>query len=265
MRVSNAPGAIEISEDAPSAVPFLASRSKDKDSGNDIESSPRNGLSTSALMQEEDRDMTVNRAATGDTLHSHKSVADEYRNYAPVVSRHRSEFLHNLDKYGFNTTGRIYIDPTQPWASSNRSFLVIVSVSGINHIHAALRVASKAISIAVFAGGTAAFASATLVTISVTLTVLCLILGAGVFGRVASLWMVARMMKENPVIHKVVHSEPEAEDFIHHILATPGLTVELMGHVFINGKCVKRYNRWFNWQNLFGILASPYNLHKLRA
>lgn len=66
----------------------------------------------------------------------------------------------------------------------------------------------------VFAAGTAAFTSASLVTISVALTTLCLILGAGVFGLVAAMWMISEMTKENPLIHRVVHSESEADNFI---------------------------------------------------
>lgn len=83
------------------------------------------------------------------------------------------------------------------------------------------------------------------------------------FGRVAAIWMVSEMMKEKPVIHRVVHCESEAEKLIHEILNTPGLIVELLGHIFINGKRVQRYNRYFSWFNIFGVLVSPYNVQGL--
>ncbi|KAI1107939.1 hypothetical protein F4804DRAFT_5031 [Jackrogersella minutella] len=83
------------------------------------------------------------------------------------------------------------------------------------------------------------------------------------FGRVASMWMVSEMMKEESVVHRVVRKEEEADEFMYEILNTEGLIFELFGHVFINRRGVKRYNRWLNWSNIFGIVVRPFNVKKL--
>jgi hypothetical protein len=178
------------------------------------------------------------------------------------VSRTQSGLLENLEA-GYNTTGRIVMDTSEPWAAPRVPFYVIISLEGITPSHATLRVVSKAISVGVFAAGTAAFASATMITISVALTVLCLVLGAGVFGRVVAMWMASEMMIVNPVLHAVVKTRAEASDYISHILAINGLTVELMGHVIVNGRCIGRYNEWFRAARVFGVLSPAFNLSKL--
>lgn len=71
------------------------------------------------------------------------------------------------------------------------------------------------------------------------------------------------MMKENPVIHCVVHNEFEAENFIQELLSTQGPVIEPLGHVFVNGRCVERYNQWWNCSMAFGVLVSRYNIEKL--
>lgn len=261
IRVSTAPTGIEISEDAPSVMPFLRPACQDTDDITTSQNGSRSGLDE--LNTIELHEIPILPVHRSDTDRTQKSVVDEYRTWAPHTVRGRSDFLHNLKKHGFNTVGQVHLGRDRPWAANRHSFLVILSVSGVSHSHAALRVVSKAISVGTFAAGTALYASASLITISVALTVLCLILGAGVFGRVASMWMVSEMMKENPVIHRVVGSENEADKFIHEMLSTSGLVFEIMGHVFINGKCVKRYNRWFTWSNIFGVLTSPFRFDSI--
>ena len=173
-----------------------------------------------------------------------------------------TDLLRDLDM-GYNTTGRVIMDPNEPWSAPRVPFYVIISLEGITTPHAVLRVISKAISVGVFAAGTATFASATLITISVALTVLCLVLGAGVFGRVVAMWMVSEMMKTDPVLHRVATDRAEAAEYMRAILSKPGLTCELMGHIIVNGRCVKRYNKWLQWSSLFGILAPPFDLTSL--
>ena len=164
---------------------------------------------------------------------------------------------------GYNTTGRIIIDPEEPSSRSLVPFYVIISVEGVSVSHATLRVVSKAISVGAFAAGTALFASASLIPMSVALTTLCLVLGAGVFGRVVAMWMASEMMKTKPVLHKVVKDRRQAAEYINAVLAIPGLTCELLGHVVVEGKCVKRYNKWFRWATYIGIMAPPYDITKL--
>lgn len=178
------------------------------------------------------------------------------------VSRTQSGLLENLEA-GYNTTGRIVMDRDQPWAAPRIPFYVIISLEGITPGHATLRVVSKAISVGVFAAGTAAFASATMITISVALTVLCLVLGAGVFGRVVAMWMASEMMVVNPVLHAVVKTRAEASDYISNILAINGLSVELMGHVIVNGRCIGRYSEWMRSARFFGVLSPAFNLSQL--
>jgi hypothetical protein len=173
-----------------------------------------------------------------------------------------TDLLRDLD-IGYNTTGRIIMDPNEPWSAPRIPFYVIISLDGITTPHAILRVISKAISVGVFAAGTATFASATLITISVALTVLCLVLGAGVFGRVVAMWMVSEMMKTDPVLHRVAKDKAQAAEYMQAILSKPGLTCEVMGHIIINGRCVKRYNKWLQWSSLFGILAPPFDVTSL--
>ncbi|KAH0551687.1 hypothetical protein GP486_007094 [Trichoglossum hirsutum] len=177
-------------------------------------------------------------------------------------SRSRTDLLANLEA-GYNTTGRVIMDPEVPWCTSRVPFYVIISLEGISTPHATFRVISKAVSVGVYAAGTATFASATFITISVALTVLCLVLGAGVFGRVVTMWMASEMMKGNPILHRVVKGQGEAAEYIESILSIPGLTCEVMGHVIVNGRCIKRYNPWLRISTYFGVLAPPYNVPRL--
>lgn len=161
---------------------------------------------------------------------------------------------------GLNCKGQVVSDQNEPWSSSRVPFYVIISLEGVSGSHAVLRVVSKAISVGVFAAGTAMFASVQLITISVALTVLCLVLGAGVFGRVVALWMASEMMKTKPVLHRVVKSKGSAAEYIDHIFNIEGLIVEVMGHVVVNGRCIARYSSWARLSSYFGILAGPYDL-----
>jgi hypothetical protein len=247
MRVSKAPGTVDISEDAPIVIhgdvenqEFTrddAKRDKGQAYQGVIEMMPLNNSS--------------------DVI----SNSDE----RPPLRRRYTNFLQVLDGPGINTTGRVTMSRDQAWSASRHSFYVILSVAGIGHGHATLRVISKAISVGVFAAGTATFASATLLTISIALTTLCLILGAGVFGRVASLWMASKFMEEQPIIQRTVKNQDEANRFIMTMLEIPGLTFELKGHVFLNGRCIYRYNPWLRWSAIFGILTEPFRVDKLLA
>lgn len=156
-----------------------------------------------------------------------------------TASTRSTEVLDALES-GLNCKGQVVRDQSEPWSSSRVPFYVIISLEGVSGSHAVLRVVSKAISVGVFAAGTAMFASAQLITISVALTVLCLILGAGVFGRVVALWMASEMMKTKPVLHRVVKSKGSAAEYINQIFNIEGLVVEVMGHVVVNGRCIAR-------------------------
>ena len=178
-----------------------------------------------------------------------------------TVSARSTEILDALES-GINCRGQVVREKGEPWSSSMVPFYVIISLEGISPTHALLRVVSKAISVGVFAAGTAIFASATLIPMSVALTVLCLLLGAGVFGRLAALWMASEMMKTKPVLHRVVKSKGSAAEYIDHIFNIDGLVVETMGHIVVNGRCIARYNKWTRLSSYFGILAGPYDLAK---
>jgi len=138
-------------------------------------------------------------------------VVDAYRDFSPNTLAHQlSNVIQNLERHGFNTAGRIH-ESQSTLGIQHHSFLVIISVSSISRGRTALRVFSKAWAVGCFAAGTATFASANPIIITVAMTVIALILGAGVFGPVAYVRMVSEMMKDNPVIHRVVQSEIKAE------------------------------------------------------
>lgn len=157
---------------------------------------------------------------------------------------YQGEILTRLER-GYNTHGRIVMDQSAPWSASNNPFYVIISVKGISNPHAVLRVFSKFFSVAVFTFGTALFASTTLITILVALTSAALVVIAGVFGRVTAMWMASEIMMNKPVIHRVVKGRVEAELYIEAMLRKPGMCCEILGHVIVDGRCVKRYGNKF--------------------
>ena len=184
----------------------------------------------------------------------------------PLVHRTPSgrstEILDKLED-GLNCRGQVVMDGSEPWSSSRVPFYVIISLEGISAPHALLRVFSKAITIGVFVTGTAMFASTQLIYLSMAVAVLCLVLAAGVFGRVIAMWIASEMMKTKPVLHRVVKSRGLAAEYIDRILAIDGLVVEVMGHVIVNGRCVQRYNQIFAKSSWLGLLAGPHDIGKL--
>ncbi|KAK6517417.1 hypothetical protein TWF281_004074 [Arthrobotrys megalospora] len=162
---------------------------------------------------------------------------------------------------GINVKAHIRIVP-EPHSESRVPFFVIISEDSVGLSHEILRIISKFLSVAVFATGTAMFASATLTTISITLVTLCLVLTAGVFGRVVALWMASEMMKDEPILHKVV-KRGEAGEYLKELLLIDNITIEVMGHIIVNGRCIGRTNKWLKWSTITGVLAAPYNLEKL--
>ncbi|KAJ8127071.1 hypothetical protein O1611_g6566 [Lasiodiplodia mahajangana] len=261
MRVWKAPTTIEISNDAPTISSLARPQGSPNSNGTDDEAPIDWNSATPAGLQGDARPFQFKH--TESSL-SHATVVDEYRTYQPEDNtRRKSVWLHNLKRHGYNTQGQVYMNPNEAWASSRHPFMVIISIPEVTKLKATVRVLSKLVSVAVFVTGTAAFASTTLIAISVATLDLVLIITAAVLGRVAAIWMVSEMMEEKPVLHRIVQNELEAESFIREVLNTPGLTVELLGHVFINGKCVKRFPRFFNLSTIFGILAGPYKIEKL--
>ncbi|KAF2428630.1 hypothetical protein EJ08DRAFT_322086 [Tothia fuscella] len=247
IRVSRAPSTIEISDDAPRVVYT--------DVENPTLSNPDLFVSKDSTTQD-----PIELLPLQDQERSRQKVGQDRAN-PPLVGGNVS-LLKTLKNPGINTVGQVVM-PHQAWTAARHSFYVIISVTGISHSHAALRVLSKGVSVGAFAAGTATFASATLITITVTVLVLCLILGAGVLGRVAALWMVSEFTKEQPIVHRTVHTIEDADQYIQAVLEIPGLTAELMGHVFINGRCIHRYNDWWSWATLFGILTGPFRPDKI--
>lgn len=172
-----------------------------------------------------------------------------------------ADVLTRLEK-GYSTKGNISMDLSRPWTQSDDAFYVLLSVKGIDRGHAVLRVASKIASIGVFAIGTSLFASAALITILEALVAAALILCAGIFGRVTAMWMASTMMANRPVLHRVVKNRKEAERYLVAIFRKPNIACEVKQHIILQGRCVKKFNRYC-WSNIFGVLASPYDLTKL--
>ena len=235
LRVSRAPK-IRISKDAPLVRCTPVFRQVEDTSSDTV---PSNSTSTPTVQVVEEAPL-VRRTATGRS----------------------TEILDKLQE-GLNCQGQITRDENEPWSSFRVPFYVIISLEGISHMHAALRVFSKAMTIGVFVTGTAIFASAQLIYLAMAIAVLCLVLAAGVFGRVIAMWMASEMMKTKPVLHRVVKSRGLANEYVDRILAIDGLVVEVMGHVIVNGRCIHRYS-WISAKSSWlGLLAGPYNIGKL--
>lgn len=177
-------------------------------------------------------------------------------------------FPNVLDRLsaGVNTRNRLTIRDGEPSTSSSTCFYVVISVEGITNVRATLQVISKACTIAVFAFGTTLFASATLMSVMVTLFVLGLVLGSGVLGRVAAMWIASEMNKSSkPILHALVKNQQSAGEYVEEILQLNGLLIEIMGHVIIDQKIVLRRNEWLCLASYLGLLAPPIDIVKLAA
>lgn len=175
---------------------------------------------------------------------------------------HPTEILSGFKK-GYNTVGRVILDPHEPWSAQCNPFYVIISIKGVEPAHAALRVLGKLLSIGVFTVGTAMFASSALVTIMIAVIVASLTIVAGVFGRVTAMWMASEIMQNRPVIHRVVANAAEAEQYVDSMLRKPNCAFEILGHIVVDGRCVKRCSRIARWSLIWGVLAKPFDFSKL--
>src|SRR5271170_5132036 len=207
IRVSRAPSGLRISEDAPVVTANAVAQSQsllhlggmtssiDALTAQRSNSSSNNGVpkrrpvpSETALLGVEDPPMpplemenSLHKTNTIFSQRTDSGLAPGQRNdsntlypFSNIASDvQTADLLQDLDT-GYNTTGRVHMDPNEPWSLPRVPFYVIISLEDITKRHAVLRVISKAISVGVFAAGTATFASATLITISVALTVLCM-------------------------------------------------------------------------------------------
>ena len=173
-----------------------------------------------------------------------------------------SEILTALE-HGYNTVGNVYMSPSAPRSAANDAFYVLISIQGVSHAHAVLRVFSKMVSIGVFAVSTSLFASATLITIIIAVVTAVLILGASVFGRVTAMYMASEMMRYKPVLHKVVRNRTEAGKYLDALFRQPDLACEVLGHVIVQGRCIKKFRRKIRLSHILGVLARPLDLRKM--
>ncbi len=157
------------------------------------------------------------------------------------------------------------MDQNNPWAASKDPFYVIISREGVDVRKTVLRLVSKLFSVAAFTFSTALFASSTLVTISFATIAMAMILSAGIFGRVTAMWISSVLMRDRPVLHRVVKDKKEASIFIEAILRKDNLICEVLEHVVINGRCVERYGllRRLRWSRFLGVVARPYDVRRL--
>jgi hypothetical protein len=261
IRVSRAPEVL-ISDDAPWVTPEYPEPPKQEMQSPN--STPFK-IARKSLAREEEIELShvdpFNIASSTGAHSSHYSQTSENPTRSPSI-RQAADILTGLER-GYNTVGRVVMDPSKPWSASNDAFYVLLSVKGVSHAHAIFRVFTKFFSIAVFAIGTALFASSTLVTILVAVITASLIICAGIFGRVTAMWMASEMMKNEPVMHRVVRNREEAAKYMEAILRKPGIACEVLGHVLVNGRCVKKYRKKLRWSSFLGVLASPYDLSRL--
>lgn len=252
IRVSRAPK-IEISDDAPWVISELPQKNETPISD------PTSSQMAKSSSGADDIFITAEKLSrpTAEVL----EVPSQLPTRLPLI-QDTTDILTGLER-GYNTIGRIILDSSRPWSASNDAFYVIISIKGISNAHAFLRIFSKFASVGVFSVGTSMFASSTLVTILAAVVTATLILCAGIFGRVTAMWMASEMMKNEPVLHRVVQSRGEAAKYMEAILRKPGITCEVLGHVIVNGRCVKKFGKRLRWSSFLGILASPYDLSRL--
>ncbi len=72
--------------------------------------------------------------------------------------------------------------------------------------------------------------------------------------------MASTMMREKPVLHRVVNDEVQAGAYLQAIFRHQDIAYEINRHIIIQGRCVKRLPPFLRWSSLFGVLAKPYNL-----
>lgn len=176
-------------------------------------------------------------------------------------TRPATDILTRLE-HGIATRGQIAIDANEPWSAGTDTLYVIISVTGTSHMHATLRVFSKFFAIGVFTFGTALFASTTLITILTSMTTATLILLAGAMGRVTAMWMASQIMESKPVVHRVVQHRNEAERYVAALLRRKGLACEILGHIIVDGRVVKKFGRRMRRSTILGVLAPPYDLRR---
>ena len=158
-------------------------------------------------------------------------------------------------------------------ASESRN-VVFVIVSITSHSHnwrkTFIRSLSRITSLAVFIVGTACFASAQLLSIAMATFVLTCVLGAGVFGRAITSWIVTGIETADPMVHFVADTEDEALFVLARLFSigphdtdvaqSRQIQVELHGQVFLDRRRITSRSLWP--PRILGILASPYDLAK---
>ncbi|CAI6286853.1 unnamed protein product [Periconia digitata] len=169
--------------------------------------------------------------------------------------------IYSLKK-GFNTEGKVIMDRNMPYSASKDAFYVIISREGVRKGRTLLRLFSKLVSVTAYIMSTALFASSTLLHLQPAILVMALVLCAAIFGRVTAMWISSVIMRDRPVLHRIVKTEKEADVFVEAILRKEGIVCEVLGHVVINGRCVKRSGR-FSWSTIIGILAKPIDVGRI--
>lgn len=185
----------------------------------------------------------------------------------PDASVH--QVLHQLASL---KAGTVMLHGSKQYTRPRNAVIVMVSVvnQGQNRIRSILRLVSKCVSIATFVTGTAIFASVHLLAMPVAAMSLTVIIGAGVFGRAITKWIVSNVSKTEPLIHEIVNTTQEAQDVIARILSIDGkvsgnqirkVQVELGGHVFVDQRRVGHRSPW--WLRTLGVLAKPFDLRSV--
>lgn len=149
---------------------------------------------------------------------------------------------------------------------------LFVQVSVTSHSHnwrrTFTRSLSKITSIAVFIVGTACFASAQLLSIAIATFILTCVLGAGVFSRAITSWIVAGIETADPMLHFVADEDEEAYYVLARLFminlddtAKPTkrkVQVELGGNIFVDRRRITTRSPWP--ARFLGILTSPYDV-----
>ncbi|OCK96586.1 uncharacterized protein K441DRAFT_657280 [Cenococcum geophilum 1.58] len=239
----------------PEKLPSVVTTQADAMSAQTLESR-KDELITVATKEEQPISLTNDEQATVKTIELPHGVF-------PLEKNILKELMKVYKTKGYKAKRNQTAIEETPLTSSNTVY-VIFSIRGVHKRNTAFRLISKLIAVGVFVFSTALFASSALVTILAATITMILVLVAGIFGRVTAMWISTVIMRDKHVINLVVKEE-QADQYMKALLAKKGLIYEVLSHVIVNGKCVRKYGLGLQWSMLLGVLAPPYDLKKITA
>jgi len=196
---------------------------------------------------------------------------DDITNHIPDQQHETDNVKTALKQLKSLKTGTVkFTGRQQRRADAINTLFVQVSVTSHSHNwrRTFTRSLSKISSIAVFIVGTACFASVQLLSIAIATFILTCVLGAGVFSRAITSWIVAGIETADPMLHFVADTDQEAYYVLARLFmislddaAKPTrrkIQVELGGNVFLDRRRITTRSPWP--ARFLGVLTSPYDI-----